>query len=128
MTPYILAYSLALSIVAGLARSESVDMIEVNHVHSSQGNLCFTQLIFWGWDYCENKYHVRAWSMLDATSNANMMVNYRSNRTHIRWSNIADKVSRDISAIHFRESWTQHDPERQDAANNPGHQRIGFRK
>ena len=41
-----------------------VDVIELNHVHDSKGNLCFTQVILWKIDASDGLLHNWGWRMV----------------------------------------------------------------
>lgn len=87
------------------------DLVEVNHYYGNEGNLIFTQLILW--DFTPKGMLCQGWTMASA-----------------KWSLIGRKLTiwrRDrFEIIEFgdwRETWTQFDPERQNATENPHHKR-----
>ena len=41
--------------------SDTVDVIELNHVYDGEGHLVFSQLIFWDWEVPASRQHVVAW-------------------------------------------------------------------
>lgn len=86
---------------------ERVDLIEVNHLHDQQGNPTFDQIIFWKWHQDESAYHVRDWTMSDHA------FVYRRQAEAIYPDNLIRTI-RKVRSVHFKESWTQIDPERAD--------------
>lgn len=89
------------------AITEQVDMIELNHLHDQNGEPTFDQIIFWKWHQDEAAYHVRAWTMGDHA------FVYRRPAFAI-FPDAANRTTRKIRTVHFKESWTQIDPERAD--------------
>jgi hypothetical protein len=97
---------------AEFSASESCDLIELNHFHDCHGDHVFDQLIFWRWDVSANTYHVRAWTMVDCDERLPSR-NYRNDSWSVRYYDFGTRLSRYVHAKHFRESWTQRDPERE---------------
>lgn len=97
--------TLLLSLAISLGSLPSCDMIELNHYCDTLGNPIFTQLIFWKWYDREAKYHVQEWKMVEHST-----VVYRFNKRVL-----VEKTT----ALHFKESWTQFDPEREDWIHHP---------
>ena len=84
---------------------DATDMVEVNHMHSREGEPTFTQVIFWDWDQEDSKYHVRAWTMDEKV---------RFYRGSVVYFDSSLNATRVIRYRYFKESWTQNDPERAD--------------
>lgn len=82
---------------------EHTDLVEVNHFHNIQGDPAFTQVIFYKWYEDRSAYHARAWVMYDKLSIYGRTVYFFDGKHHRR-----------ITASHFKESWSQTDPERAD--------------
>jgi hypothetical protein len=82
---------------------EHTDMVEVNHFHNIQGDPAFTQVIFWKWYHDKAEYHVRSWTMHEKLSISGKTVSFFDGQSH-----------RKITSAHFKESWSQSDPERAD--------------
>jgi hypothetical protein len=118
--------ALLLSLVMGsnIVRQEACDMVELHHMHDANGSHVFDQIIFWDWDEQESEYHVRAWFI--SYGKEHLHKNYRSNLWTIIWPD--NRTWRGFVAKHFRESWLQRDPERDDKASHPEHKRIALRK
>jgi hypothetical protein len=93
---------------------ESVDMIELNHFHDSFGRHLYDQVIFYEWSIEHQRYHVRAWLLIEDHNPAQKRPerSYRDNRYHVRWHDRDSRVNRHVHSQHYRESWTQTDPER----------------
>ncbi len=94
--------------------NEEVDMIELNHFHDCLGRHVYDQVIFYEWSAELHRYHVRAWCLVEDREPASRRPtrSYSDNRYHVRWYDRDQNLSRRISSQHFRESWTQVDPER----------------
>ncbi|MDZ4850880.1 MAG: hypothetical protein SGI77_16460 [Pirellulaceae bacterium] len=94
--------------------SEEVDLIELNHFHDCLGRHVYDQVIFYEWSSELNQYHVRAWCLVEEREPTSRRPTrtYSDNRYHVRWHDRDQNLSRRISSQHFRESWTQVDPER----------------
>jgi len=90
---------------------ESCDLLELNHFHDCYGKHVFDQLIFWRWDEPSSEYHVRAWT-IDDTGDKHPSRNYHNDTWTIRYFDSTQRFDRSIVSKHFRESWTQRDPER----------------
>lgn len=105
-----------------LVRQESCDMIELHHMHDANGNPIYEQIIFWDWHHDENKYHVRAWRILTTGERPERLNKY----WRIRWNDSG--ISRMFIAKHYRESWRQNDPERDDKREHPECLRIALRR
>ena len=93
---------------------EEVDLIELNHFHDCLGRHVYDQVIFYEWSSELNRYHVRAWCLVEdrEPSSRRPTRTYTDNRHHVGWHDRDQNLNRRISSQHFRESWTQVDPER----------------
>ena len=85
-----------------------VDLIELNHVHDDEGRERFTQAIFWDWDDYESRFVVVDWRMVKQS-----VMWPRRDGMEFRQAGVA------VRARHWRETWTQHDPEVEDRARWP---------
>jgi hypothetical protein len=88
---------------------QRVDLIELNHFVDQEGREVFRQVLFYDWSPRHRQYIVRAWRL----------VKHESLIPRRRWSPPGyeclwhdDGVLRQVTAAAFRETWTQHDPER----------------
>jgi hypothetical protein len=88
---------------------QRVDLIELNHFIDQEGREVFRQVLFYDWSPRHRRYVVRAWRLVKSES----LVPRR------RWSPPCyecvwhdDGMLREVTASSFRETWTQHDPER----------------
>ena len=126
MIPYALMIVSMVSIMFGMIRTESVDMVEVNRYHNRDGDIAYTQVVFWDWDHEDNQYHCRAWTMLDR-EDKRPFVMYPGGIVRSKWIGI-DKQETEINAVFLRESWSQVDPEREDGKQYPESKRRGFCK
>lgn len=94
--------------------SENVDLIELNHFHDCLGRHVYDQVIFYEWSNESGRYHVRAWCLVEDRELISRRPSrtYTDGRYHVRWQDRDQNLLRKISSQHFRETWTQTDPER----------------
>jgi hypothetical protein len=94
--------------------TEEVDLIELNHFHDCLGRHVYDQVIFYEWSDELQRYHVRAWCLVEdrETVSRRPTRSYTDNRVYVRWHDRDQNLNRHISSKHYRESWTQVDPER----------------
>ncbi len=107
--------SVAMSSTAGSKTcSEQVDLIELNHFHDCLGRHVYDQVIFYEWSEEHQQYHVRAWCLVEdrEPENRRPIRSYTDDRYSVRWYDRDQNLNRCITSLHFRESWTQVDPER----------------
>ena len=82
---------------------DTVDIVEINHVHDANGRLVLTQLIFWDWE--DGQFQVVGWKMKGSIRPPERA----SGGFKTIW---ADKHRlRVVSSHSTRETWTQYDPE-----------------
>lgn len=81
-------------------------LIEVNHLHTPDGEPLLVQMLIWDWDYSEDRFRVRAW------------VKAPPHPIPIRRGNEHQIAVRDVQGRRivltsplWRESWTIEDPE-----------------
>lgn len=104
-----------------LATHDRVDVCELNHFHDENGSRVFCQIIFWNWHHDDASHHVLAWRL---TKDA---VGFRLSRSHAFVDVFRDPPRlRKITAISYRESWSQHDPELLDRDERPCELRDGL--
>jgi hypothetical protein len=117
----ILFCSLTLSNVMGANSSfipnfveESVDLVELNHFHDCLGRHVYDQVIFYEWCPARSLYLVRAWCLVEERDLVNRIPvkNYANDTYIVHWQDRDENLLREITATHYRESWTQIDPER----------------
>jgi hypothetical protein len=104
---------LFLVLVVGSMRDRTYhcDMLELNHFYDSNARHCYDQVILWKWYVPEYEYHVSEYYMLgqgSADEHHPPQKNYSSDLYE------AQKGKYRIIAPHYRESWLQIDPERED--------------
>jgi hypothetical protein len=87
---------------------EHVDLTETNHFHDQCGRYVYTQTIFWEWDHAFARYHVRAWTLLAPKPKRD----YRSGLYRVAYTDRDQNLERVITSTHYRETWSQVDPER----------------
>lgn len=87
---------------------DRVDLIEVNHFHDDQARLVFDQVIFYEWSPAKGRHQVLAWRLLKAPGQRPRR-DYRTGDFAAMWTD--GGTEREVRAVTFRETWTQHDPE-----------------
>lgn len=93
---------------SGVAR-QRVDLIELHHSYDEVGRHVFDQLVFYDWSEEHAQYRVIAWRMVKRDSQLPVR-NWRTHEYRCVWQD--DGVLRDVRAPLYRETWSQHDPER----------------
>jgi hypothetical protein len=93
--------------------TDTVDIIERNHVHDAHGCRSFTQWIFWRWT--GQRYEVVAWRV----DKGHVVAGNR-----LRWMD--GTQPREVRAVSFRETWTVGDPEVMDREITPVEFRRGL--
>lgn len=106
-------FGFALAVVLGVAGAISVvggpshladarcDMIEINHYMPDSGD-GFKQVIAWDWSPDYRRWHAQQWLILTEWSRRGDVVSCAGDGVELR-----------IRSSLFRETWTQHDPERE---------------
>lgn len=87
---------------------EQADVTELNHFYDEGGQLVFRQLIFWDWDCCDDRHHVRAWRM-QKEGRPVPWWDWRLGCYRTTW--LDGEVMRDVRTRTYEETWTQYDPE-----------------
>jgi hypothetical protein len=100
--------------LASRSCSEQVDLIELNHFHDCLGRHVYDQVIFYEWSAEHLEYHVRAWCLVEdrEPENRRPTRSYSDHRYYVRWHDRDQNLNRCVASHHFRETWTQVDPER----------------
>lgn len=101
------------------------DCLETNHFFSDEGELVFNQLLFLDW--CQHKgcHRCEDWRLLkkahadDRYGSSHIVIrrDYATGEWVARWDE--DNGPREVRALTYRESWTQHDPELLDRLAHP---------
>jgi hypothetical protein len=86
------------------------DLTELNSFHDCNGRFVYDQTIFYEWNPSLHRYHVRAWVLSDGDKQPQR--DYRTGLYVTHWQDRDQNVMRTITATHYRQSWTQVDPER----------------
>lgn len=87
---------------------EHVDLLETNHFHDCNGRYVYTQTIFWEWEPSVCRYHVRAWTLVAPKPQRD----YRSGLYRVSYYDQDQNFSRLVTSTHYRETYSQVDPER----------------
>ena len=92
----------------GPVSTDWADVIEVNHYYDEHGKHVFDQVIFWEWRAEESAFRVIAWRFLRLDNQIPRRDPHRGDFVLI-WADA--KRLRCVRSPHYRETWTQHDPE-----------------
>lgn len=87
------------------------DLVELNSFHDCLGRHVYDQVIFYEWSPAHARYHVRAWVLSDGDKQPQR--DYRSGLYKVSYFDKDQGLSRTVTATHYRRSWTQKDPERE---------------
>jgi len=101
--------------------TQSVHITELNHRYSPEGKHIFSQVIFWERVPATGKYRVRDWVLVEMQESLNRIPIRRNDVWETSF--VRDGVYYDVRSNLFRESWTQTDPEAEDAKKWPKDQR-----
>ncbi len=93
-----------------LVSERSVDLVELNHFIDENGREVFRQVVFYDWSKRHRRFHVRGWRLIKTASQLPKR-SHVPNRYVTQW--IDNGSLRRVHASQLRETWTQHDPERQ---------------
>ena len=99
---------------------DNVDLVEVNHFYDDRGRHVFDQVIFYDWCSKQCRFNVRAWRLMKKPGQMPQR-DWRTNKYVAVWHDGA--VLRKVQADHFRETWSQRDPELEERAFLPKNQR-----
>ncbi len=113
---------LAALVILSPARTDDVDLIEVNHVYDGNGKRTFEQLIFWNRD--GHRLQVVAWRAIGLAE--------RPRRDFQRGGAVSIFLDsgklRRVTSRHKFSSWTNYDPEFVERTILPVSKRRGLRK
>jgi hypothetical protein len=119
--------ALALALLTALPQNDvacdTVDLLELNHVHDSRGNLIYRQLVFYDWRPQSGEYQVRSarlWKIADGRPERD----YRRNDWVLVY--VDGEILREVRAAIFRETWTQYDVEQIERTRLPKEYRPGL--
>ena len=87
---------------------EQVDLVEVNHYYDDCGHHVLDQLIFYEWCDATGRFLVRDWRLLKSPRQWPVRT-WPEGTFRAQW--YEGHLLREVRADHFRETWTQHDPE-----------------
>ena len=101
--------------------SETVDLIEINWFFGHQGELIFSQAIFWDWRH--DRYEVRAWRLVKEPGQLPVR-DWQHGGYVTAWK---DEGLRRVRATEVRETFTQVDVEMEQRQVLPADQRRGLK-
>jgi hypothetical protein len=126
--------SLVIALVFGVGFSfiafEHVDAIELNHFFDAKGRLVYDQVIFREWQPSTGRFHVRQWTLIDDRDpiSKRPLKNEQTGIYSVEYFDADAKATRKVVSRVFKESWTQHDPEREDKKAFPESLRFALSK
>ena len=88
---------------------QHVDLIELHHSYDDVGRHVFDQLVFYQWSEARKSYRVIAWRMVKRDEQLPVRI-WRPRGYRCIWQD--DGIMREVWAPLYRETWSQHDPER----------------
>lgn len=97
----------------GTPKTETVDLLEVNHKYGDDGKHVYDQLIVWE-RLPDGKYHVRHWRLLDDRETCPGRPLYCAQTQDYRATWKDEAGLRAVRSKAFRETWSHSDPERED--------------
>lgn len=115
MWNFVLFLLLAVAPVSRSEVREHVDLVELNEFHDVAGRHVYDQVIFYEWSPNLNRYHVRAWCLVDDRDliSRRPQRDYRTGLYVVHWQDRDQNILRTITATHYRHSFSQVDPERE---------------
>lgn len=107
----VLCFLFAPLVFADSQRAEDVgqvvDLIELNAIQRG-GEKRFEQLIFWEWSPEYSRYHVKSWVAIDQNHRLAMLPEKHGGRYRVMVPGIGL-----VTSANYRETVTEHDPERE---------------
>jgi hypothetical protein len=100
-------------------------MIELNHFHNNKGQHVYSQVIFYERLAENGQFRVRSWALIEMRESLNRLPQYdpKVDKVVVDMKMDSGKVVRLESRL-FKETWTQHDPERRDKDKLPEQFRL----
>jgi hypothetical protein len=92
-----------------LVATDAVDLLELNHYYDEHGKHVYDQVVFYDFRLGESRrYIVRAWRLVKTPG-----IQPRRDWSAAGWRStwFDGELLRDVTALSFRETWTQADPE-----------------
>ena len=112
---------LAIVSIAPNQAREHVDLTELNSFHDCNGRHVYDQVIFYEWSPSLHRYHVRAWVLSD--NDKQPQRDYRTGLWITKYTERDSNLSRTVTSTHYRRSFSQVDPERDNKRLLPEHER-----
>ncbi len=91
---------------------EVVHLIEFNHHYDNLGRHSYDQVIFYEWCAEYKRFHVIAWCLIEKNDQRVPQQLPGSKDYIVRWQDRDCRVTREVRAPLFRETWSKVDPER----------------
>ena len=105
--------------------AHTVDKMELNHYYDDDGQLVFSQMIYYDWSRQDNRFHVIAWRLCKSREMIPLRIQGTTNYRAI-WRD--GDIIRHTHTTLYVETWTQHDPEIKERTVLPKEYRKGFIK
>ena len=92
---------------------DTVDLIELNHLHDECGKHTIDQVIFYEWSPDYRRFDVISYRLIEDDI-SKLPVRLPGNREYsVAWYDREARAFREVRSRHFRETWTKTDPEQQ---------------
>ncbi len=100
-------------------RSHVCSRIQLNHVIDPESGVhVVDQLLFEDWSYADDSHHIEGWVL---AKDGRPLVQRHGDGWRVRWHSQYASVA--VTARHYTETWTDHDPEVLSRSADSGHQR-----
>jgi len=98
-----------------LSPVEHVDLIELNHYFDNRARHVFSQVIIYERWAHNGEFHVRFWALIEERESLNRIPiqDFHANKVTV-WIKLNNGVTTRLESRLFKETWTQHDPEKRD--------------
>jgi hypothetical protein len=117
---------LAIVSIAPNQARDHVDLTELNSFHDCNCRHVYDQTIFYEWNPSLHRYHVRAWVLSDGDKQPQR--DYRNGLYVTKYTERDSAIERVITSTHYRRSWSQIDPERDNKRLLPENERHALTK
>jgi hypothetical protein len=122
----ILLMLLAIVPVSHTETRDHCDLVEHNSFYDCFGRHVYDQTIFYEWNPSLHRYHVRAWVLSDGDKQPQR--DYRNGLWITKYTERDSAIERTITSTHYRRSYSQVDPERDNKRLLPEHERHALIK
>lgn len=111
-----------------VGKFDTVELIEVNHKFGADGKHVFDQIIFWERRPESGRLQVRAWYMIEDRETINRRPIRTAGGMYETTMLLENNLLKKVRSRQYRESWTDFDPEQEDAKKLPSAYRNALSK